>query len=255
MNDRSLKGDGMATALVTGAASGIGYAVAQRLTQAGWRVTGIDRAPATPTSPALHDHIVADLADHEACARVCRAVAGQRWTALVHAAGVMRSDAHQATWNDGGTELWAVHVAAAARLADTVTPTMTDGAGRIVLVSSRAAQGRAGRMLYAASKSALDGLARSLALDLVARGITVNVVAPGATDTPMLADPDRANATVAVPPIGRLVTAGEIAGTVAFLLGPDAGSITGQTLYQCGGASLASGATLLKRVQSNREDV
>ena len=70
------------------------------------------------------------------------------------------------------------------------------------------------------------------------RGITVNVVAPGPTDTPMLSDPGRAHTPPKLPPLGRLVTADEVAGLTAFLLGEDAGAITGQQLVQCAGASL-----------------
>lgn len=257
MSDQTANDGGeQATALVTGAASGIGQAVARQLKSQGWRVTGIDRAPAGKPDADGTDHIIADLADPDDCARVCRTIRGRRWTALVHAAGIMRSDAHADTWRGGGVELWSIHVAAAARLIDAIADTMPDRRGRIVLISSRAARGRAGRMLYAASKAAMDGLALSLAQDLVARGITVNVVAPGATDTPMLADPQRGDASVALPPLGRLVDASEIAATVGFLLGVDAGAITGQTLYQCAGASLTMpGAAFGKRVHANREDV
>ncbi len=66
----------------------------------------------------------------------------------------------------------------------------------------------------------------------------MNVVAPGPTDTPMLPDPGRAHTPPALPPLGRLVSAAEVAGLTAFLLGPDAGAITGQLLVQCAGASL-----------------
>ncbi|WP_108259639.1 SDR family oxidoreductase [Mangrovicoccus ximenensis] len=68
--------------------------------------------------------------------------------------------------------------------------------------------------------------------------ITVNIVAPGATDTPMLRDPARAAERPKMPPVGRMVRPEEVAGTVAFLLGPDAGAITGQSLVICGGGSL-----------------
>ena len=79
---------------------------------------------------------------------------------------------------------------------------------------------------------------RSIAAELAPRGITVNIVAPGATDTPMLRDPKRASVAPKLPPIGRMIQPEEVAATVAFLLSPMAGAITGQTIIICGGASL-----------------
>ncbi|MCR8722428.1 SDR family oxidoreductase, partial [Pseudomonas syringae] len=76
------------------------------------------------------------------------------------------------------------------------------------------------------------------AIELAPRGITVNLIAPGATETPMLLDPARSGTPPRTPPIGRFVQPQEIAGLAAFLLGPDAGAITGQSLVVCGGASL-----------------
>ena len=67
-----------------------------------------------------------------------------------------------------------------------------------------------------------------------------NDCAPGATDTPQLSDPARAASPVRLPPLGRLISPEEVAATVAFLVGAEAGAITGQTIVQCGGASLAA---------------
>ena len=228
-----------AHALVTGSASGIGRAVAARLLADGWRVTGVDRDPTPSSAQPDFTALTADLADGQALEELAERLRPGPWQAFVHAAGVMRDDADPVTRRCRGANLWTLHVGAAARLAAAVAPHMPAGAGRIVFLSSRAAAGRAGRSLYAASKAALDGLARSLAADLVRRGITVNVVAPAATDTPQLRDPARTASPVRVPPLGRLIAPQEVAATVAFLLGPEAGAITGQTIVQCGGASLA----------------
>ena len=81
-------------------------------------------------------------------------------------------------------------------------------------------------------------MARAWAAELLPRKITVNVVAPGATETPMLFDPKRVSTPPKSPPIGRFIFPEEVAGTVVFLLGPDAGMITGQQIVICGGGSL-----------------
>lgn len=220
-------------AVVTGASSGIGAAIVARLLRDGWRVTGLSR-----TDPGLTDpryvHRAVDLLDADALA--C-AVEGLRPNALVHAAGLMRGGVLGALDVEAGRTLWRLHVEAAALLADRLVPGMPDG-GRIVLVGSRTATGAAGRSQYAASKAAMVAMARSWAIELAPRGITVNVVAPAATDTPMLRDPGRSAVAPKMPPIGRLIRPEEVAALTAFLLGAEAGAITGQQLVICGGSSL-----------------
>ena len=136
-----------------------------------------------------------------------------------------------------GAAMWAVHVGAAQVLVNELVRKMSDG-WRIVLIGSRAAAGVAGRSQYAATKSALIGMARSWAAELVTRQITVNIVAPAATATPMLADPNRAVTPPKTPPIGRFIAPEEVAELTAYLLGPHAGAITGQQIVICGGSSL-----------------
>lgn len=225
-------------ALVTGVSSGIGLAVARRLSNNGWRVEGVDVAE-PPADVALHHFIRLNLGDAIAVAQALDSFAISAPTAFIHCAGIMRSDRDPATKADCGATLWMLHVGAAARIAHHIAPVMPDRKGRFVFVSSRAAEGRAERSLYAASKAALSGLARSLAIEHVARGITANVVAPAATNTPQLHDPARRDASVRPLPIGRVIEPDEVAATIAFFAGREAGAITGQTILQCGGASLA----------------
>ena len=221
-------------ALVTGASSGIGLAIAERLLADGWQVTGLARRAA----PIMHRQFCmrrSDLADPIARQSGLADLTGL--TALVHAAGVMRSGPLGELDVEAGAEMWRLNVDAAAFLADRLTPQLPDG-GRIVLIGSRLSAGFPRRSQYAASKAALVGLARSWAVELVGRGITVNVVAPGATDTPMLRDSRRGAEPPRVPPIGRVVQPEEVAATVAFLLSSAAATITGQQIVMCGGASL-----------------
>ncbi|MBV1705958.1 MAG: SDR family oxidoreductase [Hyphomicrobiales bacterium] len=221
-------------ALVTGTSSGIGAAICRTLLDQGFRVHGLDRAPAKLDHASFHP-VAVELDDSDA---LRQAVAGiDSVDVLVHAAGFMRVATLGAGDMQAAASMWAVHVAAAMALAEHFAPAMRAG-GRIVLIGSRTASGAAGRGAYAASKAALTGLARSWAKELAPRGITVNIVAPGATDTPMLADPQRGHVPPQKPPIGRFIAPEEVAALAAFLISPAASAITGQTILICGGASL-----------------
>lgn len=221
-------------AIVTGASSGIGRAIIERLISDGWRVTGLCRSQIPVTDSALKI-VPVDVTDFAALTRVCDEL--QAVDALVHAAGFMRTAPLGQLDMEDATAMWRLHVESAMFLADRLIEKMRSG-GRIVLVGSRTANGAATRSQYAATKSALQGLARSWAAELAPRGITVNIVAPGATDTPFLRDPGRAGTPPKLPPIGRFITPEEVAALTGFLLSDAAGAITGQQIVMCGGASL-----------------
>jgi len=221
-------------AVVTGVSSEIGAAIARRLLDEGWAVTGVSRRRPALVDPHLSwvqadllgpdvlDGMVADLPDP---------------TAVVHAAGTLISAPLGALDPDAPEVMRRLHVDVPARLVDGLAGRLADE-GRVVLVGSRTSTGAAGKSQHAATKAALEALSRSWAIELAPRWITVDVVAPGPTRTPMLTDPARAATPPEVPRLGRFVEPDEITGLIGFLLGRDARSITGQRLVVCGGASL-----------------
>ncbi len=236
----------MRRAIVTGGSSGIGLALVRMLLDDGYAVIALDRAPSPLAHPALRT-LAVDLADATATGRAAaEAVRDGPVTALVHNAGAVRPALLAALDRADLDALMALHVTAAVLLAQTVLPGMRAARfGRIVLVSSRAVLGLATRTAYAASKAAMLGLIRTWALELGPDGITANAVAPGPIETGMFhevlppGDP-RIAALAASIPVRRLGQPQDVARAVRFLIDPESGFITGQTLYVCGGTSVGS---------------
>jgi 2-hydroxycyclohexanecarboxyl-CoA dehydrogenase len=227
--------DGTPVAVVSGAASGIGAAVAAELRGRGWTVAGLDLSP---TGDGGHQ---VDMADPKAVADAVAAVQDRfgRLDAAVSAAGHYAMAPVAAITRGQWHRMLRVHLGGALHLARATTPAMVQrGDGCFVAITSELAiGGGADDAHYAAAKGAVIGLVRSLAVELAPHGVRVNGVAPGPTDTPLLAadSPWRAPDYLATLPSGRLVRPHEVAATVRFLL-TDGTFVTGEILSPNAGA-------------------
>lgn len=240
----------MKTALVTGAAKGIGRAVALALARDGFRVavhyrrSGADADAVVAEIRAaggLADAFAADLADPAQADVLVKAVTetcGPVHT-LVCNAGIIRSQLLAFTRLEEWQDVMRTNLDAAFLLTKALSrPMARQKAGRIIYISSDAGlMGDLMRAAYSASKAGLLGLAKTAARELAASGVTVNAVAPGIIATDMTADiPEtRRVKQLAAIPMGRFGTPDEVAGAVRFLASDDAAWITGQTLCVDGG--------------------
>ncbi len=237
MSDSELAGR---TALVTGAASGIGAAIARRFRAAGARVAGLDLQPAADMDEAL----VADLRSDAGVAEAVARLGGI--DILVHAAAISvhggTIDTDPAAWAD----IYDVNVIGAVRLMRHAVPAMrARGGGSIMLLSSINADFATPTLAaYAASKAAIESLTRTAALEFAPDDIRVNAIAPASVDTPLLqdsfdraADPEAARAAnILRHPLGRLGTPEDVAELALFLASDRASWITGAIHPLDGGA-------------------
>jgi 2-hydroxycyclohexanecarboxyl-CoA dehydrogenase len=244
-------------AVVTGAASGMGLAIARRLAARGDRVALLDlngdgaqqaardlRDEGATTIGAQVD--VADRGAVDAALDQARAELGPI-TIMVTSAGVDAFDAVADITPEKWERVLAVNLTGTFHCLQAVVPDMVEaGWGRMVTISSSSAQSGAPRMAhYVASKCGVIGLTRALAVELAPRGITVNTIPPGMIDTPMLrhaeAKGDVYNLeklAARMIPVGHTGTPEDIAATCAFLCSDEAGFITGQVVGVNGGAVL-----------------
>jgi 2-keto-3-deoxy-L-fuconate dehydrogenase len=231
-------------ALVTGGASGIGLATANRLAQEGARVAVLDLAA---TGPAGFDYVRADVSD-DAAVRLAveqAVVALGGLDVLVNNAGIGAQGGVEANGDDEWHRVLDVNVVGIVRVTRAALPELRKSASAAIVntCSIVATTGVSNRALYSASKGAVLSLTLAMAADLIADGIRVNAVNPGTADTPWVArlldaadDPGAERAALeARQPHGRLVSADEVADAIAYLASPSAASTTGTWLAVDGG--------------------
>lgn len=228
-------------ALVTGAAGGIGAAVARRLTDDGFTVVGMDLPEVDVTSSEQVEAFVDRV----------EASSGPV-AALVNAAGILRTGRAVELSDGDWAATLAVNSSGVFHVSRAVARRMIPRrAGAIVTVASNASRtARQNMAAYAASKAAATAFTKCLGLELAEHGIRCNVVAPGSTETPMLtglwdgSDALRTSVEGAPGayrvgiPLGRVAQPSDVADAVAFLLSERAAHITMQDLTVDGGASL-----------------
>lgn len=236
-------------ALVTGASRGIGRAIALALAGAGAQVVGTATTEqgAKGFGELLASHecngrgAVLDAADPASVDALLAGMDAQEGlpTVLVNNAAITRDMLLLRMKPEDWDQVLATNLTAVFRLSKAcLRRMMKERRGRIVNITSIVGvTGNPGQTNYAAAKAGLLGFTKSLAREVASRGITVNAVAPGFIDTDMtraLDDAQRA-ALQAQIPIGRLGSPEDVAAAVLFLVSPQAGYITGETLHVNGG--------------------
>ncbi|HEX2131869.1 MAG TPA: 3-oxoacyl-ACP reductase FabG [Actinophytocola sp.] len=242
-------------AIVTGAARGIGAAVAKRLAQDGFAVGVLDLAADTcaDTVEAITAQggsaiaVGANVADAAAVEAAVARVVDELGppTVLVNNAGITRDNLLFKMTEDDWDAVLGVHLRGAFLMSREVQKHQTEqGWGRIVNLSSTSALGNRGQANYAAAKAGMQGFTKTLAIELGKFGVTVNAVAPGFIETEMTAATaervgvsfeDFKNSAAAGIPVRRVGQPEDIAATVSFLAGEESGFVSGQVIYVAGG--------------------
>jgi 3-oxoacyl-[acyl-carrier protein] reductase len=229
------------TVLITGGNRGIGFSIAEEFVAAGHRVAVTARNGAGPAGSLT---VIADVTDGASLDRAFAEVEEKLGPVevLIANAGITRDTLVMRMSDDDFDDVVNTNLGGSFRVVKRATKGMLKAKfGRIILISSVVGlYGSAGQVNYAASKSALVGMARSLTRELGSRGITANVVAPGFIETDM---------TAALPedqqleykrniPAGRFAQPAEVAKVVAWLAGDDAGYISGAVIPVDGGLGI-----------------
>src|SRR4051794_15577575 len=245
-------------AVVTGAARGIGAAVAEKLAADGHAVAVIDLAESAcqgtvDTIAAAGGKAIgvgADVSDAAAVQSAFDRIASELGapTVLVNNAGVLRDNLLFKMSESDWDTVMNVHLRGAFLCSRAAQKFMVEQKwGRIVCLSSTSALGNRGQANYSAAKAGLQGLTKTLAIELGPYGVTANAIAPGFIETAMTAATalrigttieQMREATAAAVPVRRGGVPEDIANTVAFFAGEEAGYVTGQVIYVDGGRGL-----------------
>ncbi|MFF5477707.1 3-oxoacyl-ACP reductase FabG [Streptomyces sp. NPDC012935] len=242
-------------AVVTGAARGIGAAVAQRLAADGLAVAvlDLDSTACAPVTAAITSEggralaVQADVSDAEQVEAAVTRVAEELGppTVLVNNAGVIRDNLLARMTDADWDTVHHVHLRGAFLMSRAVQAYMTEQRwGRVINLSSVTATGNRGQANYSAAKAGLEGFTKTLAIELGPFGVTANAIGPGYVVTEMLAaaaarmgaDFDSLLAQAASEiPVRRVGCPQDIAHVISFLAGENAGYVSGQVIYVTGG--------------------
>ncbi|MGF0175487.1 SDR family NAD(P)-dependent oxidoreductase [Streptomyces sp. Marseille-Q5077] len=232
-------------ALVTGGASGIGRATAELLAARGAQVAVLDLDPSSVEKPllAFRADVTDDASVREAVAAAVAGLGGL--DVLVNNAGIGAQGTVEANDDAEWHRVYDVNVVGMVRVARAALPRLRESSHAAIVntCSIAATAGLPQRALYSATKGAVYSLTLAMAADHVREGIRVNCVNPGTVDTPWVgrlldaaSDPAAERAALeARQPTGRLVSAAEVAGAVAYLASPLSGATTGTALAVDGG--------------------
>jgi 3-oxoacyl-[acyl-carrier protein] reductase len=242
-------------AIVTGAARGIGAAVAKRLAKDGLAVGVLDLAEdsckdtvtAIQAAGGTALALGADVSDAEQVAAAVAKVAEELGppTVLVNNAGVLRDNLLFKMSEDDWDLVLGVHLRGAFLMSREVQKHQTEqGWGRIINLSSTSALGNRGQVNYSAAKAGMQGFTKTLAIELGKFGVTANAIAPGFIETDMTAataarvgvdfEQFKAGAAAGIP-VRRVGQPEDIAALASFLAGEESGFVSGQVIYVAGG--------------------